>query len=219
MGEGVMANASDRDLRAGIVAWGRSLFERGLTVGSSGNMSVRAGDGFLVTPTNSCLGFLDAARLSKLDADWKHVSGDPPTKELPLHRAFYEGRPQAAAVVHLHSTFATALSCLADVDPEDAIAPITPYVVMRVGRVPVLPYTMPGSAEVAPHVSARAGEHAAMLLSNHGPVVAGLSLESAVFAAEELEETAKLLVLTRGLKVRHLDTAEIKALNAKFRLK
>ena len=209
----------EADLREGMVKWGRSLFERGFTVGSSGNVSARIGDGFLVTPTNSCIGFLDAARITKLDADWTLVSGDAPTKEVPLHRAFYEGRPQAGAVVHLHSTFATALSCLADVNPEDAIAPITPYVVMRVGRVPVLPYTMPGSADVAPLVKARAGDHAAILLANHGPVVAGTSLESAVFAAEELEETARLLILTRGLAVRHLDSAQIAALNTKFKLK
>jgi ribulose-5-phosphate 4-epimerase/fuculose-1-phosphate aldolase len=165
------------------------------------------------------VGFLDAARITKLDAGWNLVSGDAPTKEVPLHRAFYEGRPQTGAVVHLHSTFATALSCLADVDSEDAIAPITPYVVMRVGRVPVLPYTIPGSADVAPLVRARAADHAAILLANHGPVVAGTSLESAVFAAEELEETARLLVLTRGLDVRHLDSAQIAALNARFKLK
>lgn len=209
----------EADLRERMVKWGRSLFERGFTVGSSGNISVRCGDGFLVTPTNSCMGFLDAARITKLDAGWNLVSGDAPTKEVPLHRAFYEGRPQTGAVVHLHSTFATALSCLADIDPEDAIAPITPYVVMRVGRVPVLPYTMPGSADVAPLVRARAADHAAILLANHGPVVAGTSLESAVFAAEELEETARLLVLTRGLDVRHLDSAQIAALNARFKLK
>jgi ribulose-5-phosphate 4-epimerase/fuculose-1-phosphate aldolase len=209
----------EADLRQRMVKWGRSLFERGFTVGSSGNMSVRIEDGFLVTPTNSCLGFLDAQRITKLDTDWQLVAGDPPTKEVPLHRAFYEGRPETEAVVHLHSTFATALSCLADIDPEDAIAPITPYVVMRVGRVPVLPYTMPGSADVAPLVRARAGEHAAVLLANHGPVVAGTSLEGAVFAAEELEETARLLILTRGLDVRHLDSAQVAALNMKFKLK
>jgi ribulose-5-phosphate 4-epimerase/fuculose-1-phosphate aldolase len=209
----------EADLRERMVKWGRSLFERGFTVGSSGNISARCGDGFLVTPTNSCMGFLDAARITKLDAGWNLVSGDAPTKEVPLHRAFYEGRPQTGAVVHLHSTFATALSCLADVDSEDAIAPITPYVVMRVGRVPVLPYTIPGSADVAPLVRARAADHAAILLANHGPVVAGTSLESAVFAAEELEETARLLVLTRGLDVRHLDSAQIAALNARFKLK
>lgn len=206
-------------LRERIAMWGRSLFERGFTVGSSGNISVRVDDGFLVTPTNSCFGFLDPARISKLDQNWQHVGGDKPTKELPLHRAFYDVRANAGAVVHLHSTYATALSCLSDVDPEDAIAPITPYVVMRVGRVPILPYTPPGSADVAPLVSARAAEHAAVLLANHGPVVAGPNLDSAVFAAEELEETAKLLVTTHGMPVRKLNQDQINTLNARFALK
>ena len=119
-------------LRESLVRWGRSLFERRFTVGSSGNISVKLADGFLSTPTNSCLGFLEANRLSRLDGSGRHIEGDPPTKELPLHMAFYEGRSSAKAVVHLHSTYATALSCLADIDPENAIAPITPYVVMRV---------------------------------------------------------------------------------------
>lgn len=211
--------SAESELRDRIVQWGRLLFGRNFTVGSSGNISVRCGDGFLVTPTNSCLGLLAPDELSRLDADWTHVSGGKPTKELPLHRAFYEGRPQTQAVVHLHSTFATALSCLDDVDPTDAIPPITPYMVMRVGRVPVLPYTVPGSPDVAPLVREKAPDHAAMLLANHGPVVAGLSLDAAVFTAEELEETAKLVVLTRGLAVRHLDAAQVSALNKTFNLK
>jgi ribulose-5-phosphate 4-epimerase/fuculose-1-phosphate aldolase len=210
---------SEAALREAIVRWGRSLFERGLTAGSSGNITARLEDGYLSTPTNSCLGFLDASSLSKLDAEGRHVSGDAPTKELPLHFAFYRGRPQAKAIVHLHSTYATALSCLADVDPEDAVPPITPYVVMRIGKVPVLPYARPGSADLAPPIEAAAPEHAAVLLANHGPVVAGTSLESAVFAAEELEETARLVLLTRGMNVRLLDAAAIADLNATFRLK
>lgn len=205
--------------REGLVRWGKSLFDRGLTPGSSGNLSVRVADGYLFTPTNSCLGFLDADRLSKLDAVGKHVRGDPPTKELPLHFAFYESRPSARAVVHLHSTHATALSCLADTDPDNAIPPITPYVVMRVGRVPVVPYTRPGSADVAPLIRAKAPEHPAILLGNHGPVVAGTTLESAVFAMEELEETARLVLMTRGMAIRHLDQQEIADLEATFKLR
>jgi ribulose-5-phosphate 4-epimerase/fuculose-1-phosphate aldolase len=208
---------TETDLRRDLVKWGRSLFERGLTAGSSGNISVRLADGFLFTPTNSCLGFLEADRLSKLDADGRHVSGDAPTKELPLHFAFYRARPQTAAVVHLHSTYATALSCLADVDPEDAVPPLTPYVVMRVGKVPVLPYVRPGAAGIAPIVEARAGQHRALLLGNHGPVVAGKSLEDAVFAMEELEATAKLVVVTAGMKTRQLDAAAIADLVATFK--
>ncbi|MBX9990765.1 3-oxo-tetronate 4-phosphate decarboxylase [Phreatobacter oligotrophus] len=212
-------NDDERRAREGLVRWGKSLFDRGLTPGSSGNLSVRLADGYLFTPTNSCLGFLEADRLSKLDTAGQHVGGDPPTKELPLHFAFYESRPSARAVVHLHSTHATALSCLADTDPDDAIPPITPYVVMRVGKVPVVPYTRPGSADVAPLIRAKAPAHPAILLGNHGPVVAGASLESAVFAMEELEETARLVLLTRGMAVRHLATQEIADLEATFKLR
>jgi len=213
------AGTDEAKLREGMVRWGRSLFERGFTVGSSGNMSARLADGYLFTPTNSCLGFLEPERISKLDLSGRHVGGDAPTKELPLHMAFYETRPSAKAVVHLHSTYATALSCLADADPEDAVPPITPYVVMRVGRVPILPYTKPGSPDVAPLVRARAAQHPAVLLANHGPVVAGTSLEAAVFAIEELEETAKLVLATRGMAVRHLDAAQIAVLESAFKLR
>jgi 3-dehydro-4-phosphotetronate decarboxylase len=205
--------------RADIVRLSKSLFDRGLTPGSSGNISMRLDDGYLFTPTNACLGFLEAERLSKLDAAGKHLSGDQPTKELPLHFGFYEARPSARAVVHLHSTFSTLLSCLADVDPEDAIPPITPYVVMRIGRVPVVPYTMPGAPDVKPLVLARAPDHAAILLANHGPVVAGGSLEAAVFAIEELEETAKLVVLSRSMDVRRLTETQVAALEARFKLR
>ena len=210
---------SEAAIRDNLVKWGKSLFERGLSAGSSGNMSVRLDDGFLFTPTNSCLGFLEAERLSRLDLAGRHVSGDAPTKELPLHFGFYDRRPDARAVVHLHSTYATALSCLADVDRKDAIPPITPYVVMRVGQVPVVPYTRPGSAEIKPLIDALAADHPAVLLENHGPVVAGGSLDAAVFAIEELEEAAKLAVILRGMKVRHLDPAAIADLNQHFKLK
>ncbi|HSI41399.1 MAG TPA: aldolase [Xanthobacteraceae bacterium] len=208
--------STETALRAALCRWGRSLFERGLTPGSSGNLSVRLGNGFLVTPTNACLGFLEAARLSRLDTTGRHLDGDPPTKEIPLHMAFYQARPQAQAVVHLHSTYATALSCLADTDPDNAIRPITPYVVMRVGRVPVVPYTPPGDAAVRPLILAKAPDHAAILLGNHGPVVSGPSLEASVFAAEELEETARLLFITRGINVRELGASQIAELETRF---
>jgi 3-dehydro-4-phosphotetronate decarboxylase len=210
---------SEDEIRAEIVRWSRSLFERRFTVGSSGNISVKLDDGYIVTPTNACMGFLEADRLSRLDGAGTHVSGDAPTKELPLHFAFYAARPTARAVVHLHSTYATALSCLADVDPADAVAPITPYMVMRVGRVPVIEYVRPGAPEIAPLIRARAGEHSAVLLANHGPVVAGKSLEAAVFTIEELEETARLLMVTRGMNVRHLDAGQIGELEQTFRLR
>ena len=202
--------------RAALVRWGASLFARGLTPGSSGNLSVRLSDGYLVTPTNSCLGFLEAERISRLDREGRLVSGDPPTKELPLHFGIYAARPSARAIVHLHSTYSTLLSCRSDIDADDAIPPITPYVVMRVGKVPVIPYTRPGSPEIGPFIAEKSPEHAALLLANHGPVVAGNSLEAAVFAMEELEETARLLWLARGLPVRLLTPAQVAELNATF---
>lgn len=204
-------------LRSAIVRWGRSLFERGLTAGSSGNLSVRLDDGgFLFTPTNSCLGFLEPDTLARLDADGVHLDGGKPTKELPLHMAFYRARPQDGAVVHLHSTYATALSCLSDTDPADAIPPITPYVVMRAGTVPVLPYAPPGSEDLVPPVAAHAPRHSAVLLKNHGPVVSGRTLEVAVYAAEEVEEAAKLLIITRGMPVEFLDAAAVEDLNMRY---
>lgn len=203
-------------LREQICHWGRSMFERCLTPGSSGNLSARLDDGFLVTPTNACLGFLEPGRLSKLDPSGAHISGDAPTKEVPLHLAFYRVRPGANGVVHLHSTYATALSCLADADPDDLIAPITPYVVMRVGKVPLVPYTKPGSPEIEALIEARAKDHAAVLIANHGPVVSAKSFEAAVFAAEELEETAKLLLVLQGHKTRLLTSEQVQDLERSF---
>lgn len=191
-------------LRETMARLAKSLFERGFTVGSSGNISAALDDGLLITPTNSCFGFLDPARISKLDQAGNHVAGDKPSKEIFLHQAFYETRPGTGAVVHLHSTYATAVSCLADTDPEDCIPPLTPYVVMRVGRVKLLPYIKPGDPGMGAMIRALKGSHACVLLANHGPVVAAKTLESAVYASEELEETAKLVMLMRGQKARLL---------------
>lgn len=209
----------EEQLRDEMVRLAASLFQRGYSVGSSGNISAKLADGLLITPTNSCLGFLEAGRISKLDPAGRHVSGDKPSKEVFLHRAFYETRPQAGAVVHLHSTYATALSCLADLDPADTIAPITPYVVMRVGQVPLVPYARPGDPAMGDLVRALEGRHAAVLLANHGPVVSGPDLASAVYAAEELEETAKLLVILRGQKTRRLTQEQVEELSRVFKLR
>ena len=204
------------ELREELVRLSRSLYDRGFSVGSAGNISVALPDGWLMTPTNSCLGFLDADRISRLDRNWNHVGGDKPSKEVFLHRAFYETRPGTGAVVHLHSTCATALSCLDDVDPQDAIPPLTPYVVMCVGRVPLLPYVMPGDPASGDLIRGLEGRHPAVLLANHGPVVSGRDLRSAVHAAEELEETAKLAILLAGRGVRLLKDSDIKALKARY---
>lgn len=204
-----MTIMTDTAARDRLVRLSRSLFERGFSVGSAGNISVAVDDGILITPTNSCLGFLEPARISKLDRDFRHVSGDKPSKEVFLHRAFYDTRPGTGAVVHLHSTHATALSCFADLDPDDCIAPLTPYVVMRVGRVKLLPYMRPGDPRLGDAVRALGGACAAVLLANHGPVVSAKDLETAVYAAEELEETAKLLVLLQGRPIRLLTPAQV----------
>lgn len=200
---------SETQLRDEMARLSRSLYERGYSVGSAGNISARVEDGWLITPTNSCLGTLDPARISKLDAAGNHVSGDKPSKEVFLHRAFYDTRPGAGAVVHLHSTYATALSCLADLDPDDCIPPLTPYVVMRVGRVKLVPYFRPGDARGGALIEALGGQYGAVLLANHGPVVSGKELTATVYAAEELEETAKLLVLLRGTAVRMLTAEDV----------
>lgn len=205
---------NEAELRQDLVWWGRSLFSRGLTSGTSGNISVRCGDGFLATPTNSCLGRLDPARISRLDRYWHLLDGDTPTKEIALHRPFYDARPDVCAVVHLHSTYATALSCRTDIDSADALRPVTPYVVMRLGRVPVLPYARPGSDDLEARLRDLAGDHAGVLLGNHGPIVGGTTLAAAISAIEELEEAAKIDFLLRGLPVRHLTAEDISALVA-----
>jgi ribulose-5-phosphate 4-epimerase/fuculose-1-phosphate aldolase len=199
-----------------MVRLARSLFERGFSVGAAGNMSAAVDDGILVTPTNSCLGFLDPAKISKITRDGHHISGDKPSKEVFLHKAFYETRPQTGAVVHLHSTHATALSCLSDIDPDDCIPPLTPYVVMRVGHVKRLDYVRPGDEKAGDLIRALGGKYAAILLANHGPVVTGKDIVSAVYAAEELEETAKLLVMLRGMPTRILSDENVAELNAEF---
>jgi ribulose-5-phosphate 4-epimerase/fuculose-1-phosphate aldolase len=210
---------SEARLREDIVRFARSLFERGLTPGSSGNISVRlADDGWLVTPTNASMGFLDPARLSRLDGEGRLVSGDPPTKEMPLHSALYQTRSGGRAIVHLHSTHAVAVSMLPDLDPADVLPPLTAYYLMRVGRTALIPYYRPGDPEVAGAIRGLAGRYASVLLANHGPVVAGASLEAAVFATEELEETAKLHLLLRGVRPRLLSPAQIRELAGAFDL-
>jgi ribulose-5-phosphate 4-epimerase/fuculose-1-phosphate aldolase len=207
---------SESKLREQICEFGRSIFDRGLTAGSSGNISVRADDFWLMTPTNVSLGRLDPARLSKIDAQGKLLSGDPPTKELPLHLSVYEVRKPAAAIVHLHSIYSVAVSVMKNVDPKNAIPPLTAYYVRKVGRLPVVPYHRPGDPKVADAIRSLADRHAAVLLANHGPVVSGASLDGAVNAIEELEETAKLLLTLGDRPVRPLDETQIEELRRVF---
>lgn len=201
---------NEHDLRRLLCDLAGSLFARGFSVGSAGNISAKLPDGYLMTPTNSSLGRLEPDRLSKLDPDFRHIGGDKPSKEVFMHRAFYLARPDAGAVVHLHSTQATAVACLPDVDQANPIPPLTPYFVMRVGRtMPVVPYYRPGDAAMEPAIHEAAKGARAVLLANHGPVVSGKTLTDAVYAAEELEEAAKLFLMLRGQSPRLLTPAQV----------
>ncbi len=202
-------NSTDTKTRETICRLGASIFLRGLTPGSSGNISVRVDDGWLMTPTNASLGELDPATLSKLDDKGRLVSGDKETKESFLHLAVYDVRAKAGAIVHLHSTHSVAVSCLADVNPADVLPPITAYYVMKIGTLPLIPYYRPGDKKLAEAVRAVAHEHHAVLLANHGPVVAGSSLSAAAAAVEELEETARLHLLLHGHAKRFLTPEQI----------
>jgi len=208
--------ASGASQREAICRLGASMFQRGLTFGSAGNISVRLEDGWLMTPTNVSLGELDPARLAHLGPDGQLLEGDAPTKEAFLHRVMYAGRTDAEAVVHLHSTHSVAVSCLADLDPDDVLPPITAYYVMRVGRLPLVPYFPPGDTKLAEAVRPLVGRHHAVLLANHGPVVAGTSLTAAAGAIEELEETARLFLLLQGHRVRSLTPAQVDELRARY---
>jgi ribulose-5-phosphate 4-epimerase/fuculose-1-phosphate aldolase len=203
-------------LRDSICRCGKMLHDRGLATGSSGNISVRLDDGWLLTPTDASLGTLDPARLAKLDWQGNLVSGDKPSKEAFLHRAMYQQRAGAGAIVHLHSTHAAAVSCMSGLDPCSCIPPLTAYFVMKVGALPLVPYHRPGDPLLAEAIRALATSHRALLLANHGPVVSGKSLEQAVNASIELEETAKLFLLLRGVPTRLLNDAEIAELMAVF---
>jgi 3-dehydro-4-phosphotetronate decarboxylase len=204
--------------RERMVATGQSLFNRGLTAGSSGNLSVRLDDGWLITPTNSSLGCLDPTRISKIDKNGQLLSGDPPSKESFLHLAMYEQRPADNGVVHLHSTYSVAVSCMAGLSPQNCVPPLTAYFVMKVARLPLIPYHRPGDLQLSSAVRALASTHHALLLANHGPIVSGVSLDAAVYVLEELEETAKIFLLLQGKKISPLNEAQIAALKEVFSL-
>lgn len=204
-----MSENSERD---SICRLAKSLFDRGLTIGSSGNISVRLADGWLMTPTGSSMGNLDPNEISKLDSNGELISGKSPTKESFLHIAMYDERPDSGAVVHLHSTHSVAVSCLAGIDKKNVLPPITAYYVMKIGKLPLVPYFPPGDINLAKAVKEMASNHHAVLLANHGPVVAGKTLEDAVYAIEELEETARLFLLLRNMKTQYLNEKQVKTL-------
>lgn len=208
---------TDTALRDRICALAKSLFDRGLTHGSTGNISARTEDGgLLVSPTGTSFGRLDPARLSRFDAQGRHVGGDKPTKEMPLHSAFYDTRSTAGAVVHLHSCHSVALSMLPDTDADDFLPPLTPYAIMQLGRVKLLPFFLPGDPAMGDAVRGLAGKRSAVMLANHGPVVAGKDVAAACNAIEELEETARLALLLRGTGARGLTDDQVRAVVTKF---
>lgn len=206
---------TEQDIRCAMVSLGASLFQRGFSVGGAGNLSARLPDGaILASPTNACLGRLHEDRLAKVSISGEQISGDTMSKEVPFHLALYRECLGCQAVVHLHSTYLTALSCCEGLDPENAIRPFTPYFVMRVGRVPLVPYCKPGSPKIAEELIARSHGVTAFLLANHGPVVMGTSLVDAVNKIEELEETARLLFIFGDRKIRYLSDPEIAELRS-----
>lgn len=205
-------SASNAEAGERMIEVARSIFSRSLTHGSTGNISVRVPEGILVTPTGSSLGTVDVGDLSLIDSSGRHIGGAKPSKEAFLHAAVLRARPTANAVIHTHSTYSAAVSCLADVDPTDALPPLTAYFAMRIGRLPLLPYHAPGDDSLEALAEAAARDHVALLLSNHGPVVAGTALSTALDALEELEETAKLSLLLNGRATRPLTPAQAEAL-------
>jgi ribulose-5-phosphate 4-epimerase/fuculose-1-phosphate aldolase len=209
--------SEEADLRRRLVRMGELLYTRQLAHGSAGNLSVKLDDGtILVTPTNSSLGSLDADRISKVSLEGELISGDKPSKEYFFHLAVFEERPAARAVVHLHSTHSVAVSCLRHEQTDDVIPPLTAYYVMRVGKLPLVPYFRPGDRALADAVKEVSREHRSMLLANHGPIVSGASLEEAVYASEELEETAKLHLLLGDRPTSPLNPEQIADLNREF---
>lgn len=204
-------------LREQICTLAKSLYDRGLTHGSTGNISARTPDGgLLVSPTGASFGSLDPARLSRFDANGRLTGGDAPTKEMPLHAAFYDTRASAGAVVHLHSCHAVAWSMMPGVDPENALPPLTPYAVMKLGQVKLLPFFLPGDPAMGQAVRGLAGKRSAVMLANHGPVVAGADVEAACAAIEELEATARLALMLHGTGARLLTADQVAAVVQRF---
>lgn len=209
--------STEAQLRELICRLAKSMFDRGLTGGSTGNISARTADGgLLVSPTGTSFGRLDPGRLSRFDASGSLIDGDPPTKEMPLHSAFYDTRSTAGAVVHLHSCHSVALSMMPDVDEDNFLPPLTPYGIMKLGKVRLLPFFLPGDPAMGDAVRGLAGKRSAVMLANHGPVVAGKDVEAACNAIEELEDTARLAMMTRGLNPRGLTAKDINQLVTKF---
>lgn len=194
-----------------------SFYRRGYAFGSTGNISVRLGDQIWITPTGKPLSNLAPEQLACININGLEINSNRPSKEFPFHLAVYKQKPEARSIVHLHSTYAAALSCLETLDPEQPLPPLTPYYFMRVTPLAVLGYFRPGSDELARAVERAAPKHNCMLLRNHGLICAGTSLNEAVDRAEELEQTARLFFLLRNEQVRHLTPPEIAEIKKAFR--
>ncbi|MEM1301950.1 MAG: aldolase [Pseudomonadota bacterium] len=209
--------STETKLREQICILSKSLFDRGLTGGSSGNISARTEDGgLLVSPTGTSFGRLDPARLSRFDASGTLIDGDPPTKEMPLHTAFYDTRAEAGAVVHLHSCHSVALSMVPGLDPDNFLPALTPYAIMKLGKVALLPFFLPGDPAMGDAVRALGGKRAAVMLANHGPVVSAKSVEAACYAIEEFEDTARIAMMLQGIKANGLTDDQVQALVTRF---
>lgn len=208
---------SDTKLRETICLLAKSMFDRGLTGGSTGNISARTEDGgLLVSPTGTSFGRLDPSKLARFDASGRFIDGDAPTKEMPLHSAFYDTRSQTGAVVHLHSCHSVALSMMPEVDIDNFLPPLTPYSIMKLGKVKLLPFYMPGDPAMGDAVRGLAGKRSAVMLANHGPVVAAADVEAACNAIEELEDTARLAILMRGYDAKMLTPDQVAQVVTKF---
>jgi ribulose-5-phosphate 4-epimerase/fuculose-1-phosphate aldolase len=199
-----------------LVQAGATLAGLGLSPGSCGNISVRIGDTVLMSPTGSDLASLDAGNLALLSIDGDVLGGPKASKEFPLHQAMYARYPEMTAVVHLHSPNAAALSCTQPWAPHSALPPITPYLVMRVGQVPLIPYAAPGNSTQGAYINSLDFDFSAVLLQNHGPLTAGSSVHQAVDAIIEIEEAAKLVLLLGERPARLLDDAEIAELTSAY---
>ncbi|WP_299043316.1 aldolase [uncultured Tateyamaria sp.] len=209
--------STETALREQMCLLAKSLFDRGLTHGSTGNISARTEDGgVLVSPTGTSFGRLDPGRLARFDPAGVHVAGDAPTKEMPLHTAFYDTRSSAGAVVHLHACHSVALSMLPAADADNFLPPLTPYGIMKLGKVQLLPFFLPGDPAMGAAVRGLAGKRSAVMLANHGPVVAGKDVEAACNAIEELEDTARLALMTRGMGAQGLTPDQVQAVVTRF---
>jgi 3-dehydro-4-phosphotetronate decarboxylase len=217
-----MSESEEAAGRISLVAAGRSLHDRSLTPGSSGNISIRLDSGnWIVTPTGSILGRLNADKLSLLSESGDLLAGDAPTKEVPIHQAVLRQRPNVRAIVHLHSPYAVALSMLTELDPGDMLPAMTAYFVMRVGTLPLVPYIAPGDPQLGIAVESqlrRTPDTSCLLLANHGSVAAGVNLFAALDSAEEIEQTARLWFLTRGHDIRALTDEQSQYLRALGRI-